>query len=265
MAEVSAEQSCLALPVYSCRIPHIIAHRNWVRSIAKRYGFPERRTTVIALGNTPDAPNAADLPRPAHSDASPLLVTVGGVAHTKGQHDAIVAVSELRNWYPGILYQIIGEIRDPSYLRSLVALIAKLKLQPHVQILQKLSREEKELAVATADVYLQPSHEEGFCLAFLEAASVVSRIVATDAGTMRLVCGSDPGARNVPIQNPMALAAAARSLLMAELPTDLLAARRRRLGVEFGWEQYTVAHENLYQSIFGRMSPKIHELASINR
>jgi glycosyltransferase involved in cell wall biosynthesis len=178
---------------------------------------------------------------------------MGGVAHTKGQHDALAAIASLRHDFPALQYQIIGELRDRSYLRFLERSLDRLHLREHVRITPNLPDDAKNEALRGADLYVQPSHEEGFCLAYIEASAVVPRLVGTDTGAIGLVGAGDPGARTVPPRRPSQLADAMRELLGVTLPGDLMAQRAARLAARFSWTQYLDAHEALYREVISEL------------
>jgi glycosyltransferase involved in cell wall biosynthesis len=226
-------------------MPQVVVHSDCVRQVVTRYGFPAERISLIPLGY--DATNAPrhDGIRTAFPDG-PRLVTTGGIAHTKGYHDAIAAVAQLRPEFPDLRYQIIGEVRDASYIAHLQALAQRLGVADCVQITPDLPHEDKERALQGADVYLQPSHEEGFCLAYIEAAAVVPRLVGADTGAIGLISADDPGARVVPVRQPSSLAGAVRELLQSPLPADLMASRATRLCQRFAWSTYLDRHEQLH-------------------
>jgi colanic acid/amylovoran biosynthesis glycosyltransferase len=182
----------------------------------------------------------------AKSEGPLCLLTIGGIAHTKGYHDALVALAELRRVFPKIEYKIIGEMRDPSYARFLEAMIRKLELRGSVRIFANASNAEKDEALRRSDVYLQPSHEEGFCLAYIEAASRVPLLVGTDTGAIRLISANDVGARVVPVGQPSRIADAVRELSAISPPPNLLLQRRARLASKFSWSNYLDSHESLY-------------------
>ena len=234
-------------------MPQVVVHSDWVRQVVTRYGFPAERISLIPLGY--EATNAPrhDGIRTAFPDG-PRLVTTGGIAHTKGYHDAIAAVAELRPEFPDLRYQIIGEVRDASYIAYLRALAQRLGVTDCVQITPDLPHEDKERALQGADVYVQPSHEEGFCLAYIEAAAVVPRLVGADTGAIKLISADDPGARVVPVRRPSSIAGAVRELLDAPLPPDLMALRARRLSQRFAWSTYLDTHEQLHASLATRDS-----------
>ncbi len=148
--------------------------------------------------------------------------------------------------FPGLRYQAIGEIRDHSYLAYLQALALRLKISAHVDITPDLSHPEKVAALARCSVYVQPSHEEGFCLAYAEAAAVVPRLVGTNTGAIGAMSQGDDGARVVPVRQPAAIARAVVELLGARLPADHLAERVIRLGKSFSLGGYISAHEAVY-------------------
>lgn len=232
-------------------IPEVVVHSRHMQEMAVRYGQRRDRMSIIPLGHAALA--AATAPRSSRAiGTAPRLVTVGGLAHTKGLHDMVIAVEKLRNDFPDLTYRIIGEMRDASYVSYLRALIDRLSLQGHVQIEQELSDGEKLAALQAADVYVQPSHEEGFCLSYIEAATIVPRLVGADTGAIAAISADDSGARVVPVADPAALAAQVRALLRSDLPGDLAQRRIERLDRTFAWESYLDAHEALYARLIGR-------------
>jgi glycosyltransferase involved in cell wall biosynthesis len=225
-------------------VPQVVVHSETMRRVVIRYGQPAARTLLIPLGCDPAIPVHHD--RLAVGPA-PRIVTMGGLAHSKGHHDALVAIASLRRQARGLCYQIIGEVRDASYRRYLEALKDKLGVRDCVRITPNLPHDEKQRVLAGADLYLQPSHEEGFCLAYIEAAGIVPRLVGTDTGAIRAIGAGDDGARTVPVRRPDLLEAAMRDLLAATLPVDLMAGRAARLATRFAWSRYIDAHEGLYR------------------
>ncbi|HEV7913225.1 MAG TPA: glycosyltransferase family 4 protein [Albitalea sp.] len=230
-------------------MPQVIVHSEGMQTLVTRYGFPASQVALVPLGCEPPPPRRDAGMRAVR--AEPRIVTMGGIAHTKGQHDAVLAMAELRRHFPGLQYQIIGEVRDLSYLRFVERSIEALGLDDKVSITPNLPHDEKEQALQEADLYLQPSHEEGFCLAYIEAAGIVPRLVGADTGAIRLIGADDEGARTVPAMQPARLAAAMRELLQATLPDDLMARRAARLATRFSWAQYLDAHEALYWQAMG--------------
>jgi glycosyltransferase involved in cell wall biosynthesis len=226
-------------------ISHAVVHSDYLEDIIRRYGQPMNRVSLIPLGY--EAVENVNCSSHVATSGGPLcLLTIGGIAHTKGYHDALVALAELRRTFPKIEYNIIGEMRDPSYARFLEAMIRKLELSGSVRIFVNASDAEKDKALRRSDVYLQPSHEEGFCLAYIEAASIVPLLVGTDTGAIRLISANDVGARVVPVGQPSRIADAVCELSAISPPRDLLLQRRARLASKFSWSKYLDNHESMY-------------------
>jgi glycosyltransferase involved in cell wall biosynthesis len=241
-------------------LPHVVVHSEATRGVVLRYGQPPAQLSLIPLG-CDTLPLRADGEVPPAGPA-PRILTMAGLAHTKGQHDAIAAVATLRGAFPHLTYRIVGEVRDASYQRHLQALVERHGLADCVRITANLPHDEKERALREADLYLQPSHEEGFCLAYIEAAGLVPRLVGTDTGAIRAIGAGDAGARTVPVRAPRELANAMLELLAATLPADLMARRATRLAALFAWNRYLTAHEALYRRLAGMNDGRVVRLAA---
>jgi glycosyltransferase involved in cell wall biosynthesis len=235
-------------------VPTIVTHSRWVSDVVCRYGFPSARTREILIGIDAGIESIHRLDI-TPSLGFPRIVTVGGIAHTKGQHDAVRAISSLLSDFPNLSYQIIGEVRDPSYLTYLRSLIDRVQLSGHVSIGTNVDEQSKQHALRSADLYVQPSHEEGFCLAYIEAASKVPRLIGTDTGAIRQVSQGDEGMQVVPPRAPLALASAIRALLRKPLSAGLMSWRVERLALDFSWKGYLDEHETLYHQLVSASVP----------
>jgi colanic acid/amylovoran biosynthesis glycosyltransferase len=192
--------------------------------------------------------NATHTPRLVGSQ--PLrLATIGGIAHTKGYHDALKALADVRHTIKNFEYTIIGEPRDESYTRYLRKLIERFHFENSVRFLLNATDAEKNEVLRQTDIYLQPSHEEGFCLSYIEAASIVPLLIGTDTGAIRSISANDVGARVVAGRQPKQIAEAIRQLSTISQPVDLLSQRRTRLANEFSWSNHARDHERLYKRL----------------
>jgi glycosyltransferase involved in cell wall biosynthesis len=229
-------------------IPHAIVHSHFVEDIIIRYGQPRNCTSLILLGYEV-AKNEVRSARHVGLKQLLHLVTIGGIAHTKGHHDALMALASLRPVIPNFQYDIIGEVRDQSYVWYLETMIKSLGLGNSVRFLIDATAAEKDESLRRADIYLQPSHEEGFCLAYIEAASIVPLLVGTDTGAIKLISANDIGARVVPARQPSRIADAVRELCAISLPRDFMLQRQERLTSHFSWAKHIEAHELLYRRL----------------
>ena len=224
-----------------------IVHSEQVYSAAKGCGAPDSALELIALGA-----DVSGAPMAAHrtvKPGAPRILTVAGMAHTKGLHDALDAVAALRRDFPGLRYDMVGEVRDASYLRFLQARIGSLKLAGHVHLHHGASEALKGELTQQADLYIQPSHEEGFCLAFIEGAHGVPRLVGTATGAIAAICADDSFSACVPARQAGLLAEAMGRLLRQQPSQEQLAARHQRLLTQFSWARYLDEHERVYQRL----------------
>lgn len=228
-------------------IPCIIAHSRYVQNIVENYGYQTGKSRLIPLGfKRGESATHAAL---RTLSSSPKFLTVSGIAHTKGQHDAILAMANLKHVFPNFTYQLIGEVRDNSYLQFLNKLIDQKGLSKHIKITPNLDETSKQSALQQTDFYLQPSHEEGFCLSYIEAAGIVPRLIGTDTGAIALISADDLGMQVVSPKSPTEIADSIRKLAATTLPEDLLITRNLRLEKQFSWESYLDQHEQLYKEL----------------
>lgn len=106
----------------------------------------------------------------------PLIVCVARLEKEKGIDILLKAFSLL---HVSAHLRLIGDGSERTHLEQLVK---QLKLDDRVTFVGKQSREEIRQAFATAGVYVQPSHFEGWGMAVVEAAAAGLPIVMTDVG-----------------------------------------------------------------------------------
>lgn len=235
---------------YVCRrvaVPKVVVHSEVVRKIAVSYGVSRDRIELIPLffRAAVQPPGA----RAVQADSTaPMLLTVGGITHTKGQRDVVVALAALGEEFPDLTYRMVGEVRDSSYLADLRRLAERLGVAERVVLSSNVDAKTLAELRGRADLYVQPSHEEGFCLAYAEAAACIPRLVGTETGAIAEMSRDDPGATVVPVRNPKALAVAIAAQLRRPPTEDALASRCRRLEERFAFDAYLAAHEALYRA-----------------
>ena len=229
-------------------IPCVIAHSRFVQNIVEKYGYQKGKSRLIPLGFKQDE-SVTHVATVRALSSNPKFLTVGGIAHTKGQHDAILAMATLKHDFPDFTYQLIGEVRDDSYLQFLNKLIDQEGLSRHFKITPNLDEASKLSALQQADFYIQPSHEEGFCLSYILAAGIVPRLIGTDTGAIALISADDLGMQVVAPKSPTELSNAIRKLAATTLPENLFNTRNLRLESHFSWEAYLDQHEQLYTGL----------------
>jgi glycosyltransferase involved in cell wall biosynthesis len=238
-------ETWLATRLYAARVPpRVIVHSDFMKRVVAGRLYPARRVDVIPFGFEPPDPTWPS-DRLAVASA-PQLLTIGGITHSKGHHDAIEALAIVRRRHPGVRYAIMGEPRDPSYLQFLRQRAEQLDLSGSVTFVISATTEQIDAALATADLFVQPSHEEGFCLSYMEAAAQVPRLVGTRTGAIVEMSRDDPGATTVAVGDPRALADAIVGLLGAVLSPAAMSQRSSRLSARFPRNEYFALHERVY-------------------
>lgn len=141
------------------------------------------------------------------------VVSVGRLEWKKGFEYAIRAICLLKQVGISIEYRIVGE---GSERESLAYSIVQQQLQHEVILKGRLSHSETLQVMHEADIYLQPSVQEGFCNALIEAQATGLLCIATNAeGLSENVINEESG-WIVPKVNPHALAKKIQEVI--ELP-----------------------------------------------
>lgn len=124
---------------------------------------------------------AHDLPiKSTYEFQNPLqLVTVARLTWIKGLPYALQAVAQLKAAGIPVHYTIVGDGPDREYL---LHEIHELQLTHEVTLLGKLDHSKTLERIQLADIYLQPSLNEGFCNAVLEAQAIGCLCVASRVG-----------------------------------------------------------------------------------
>jgi len=236
----------------------VICHSKTVEKRLQAMGCPPDKISEIPfgseIGHVSEGSSSAASLFPA--DAWPKIMTVAGLAHHKGQLDGIRLIHRLAPDFPRIAYRIVGTCRDSRFRAQLRHEIEKLGLRSQVQILEDVKDPEKFATMREADLYLQPSREEGFCIAFMEAAMFCPRLLGTDTGAISAMASGDAAARVVQPGDINALAQAARELLKIDNAAQMLLRRRQELPQRHSWESYLDQHEAVYSRVLEGRAPQ---------
>ncbi|MBV9465722.1 MAG: glycosyltransferase, partial [Solirubrobacterales bacterium] len=118
-----------------------------------------RATRVVHLG--------AELPAaPPVRPALPTLVTVGNLIVRKRHRDVISALSLLLGRHPDLRYVIVGDGPERERLQQLAG---SLGLSDRVELRRALPPAEAIRAAQSASLFVLPSTEEAFGVAYIEA------------------------------------------------------------------------------------------------
>jgi glycosyltransferase involved in cell wall biosynthesis len=135
-------------------------------------------TRVVHLGS--DLPESVVPPPPV-----PTLVTVSNLVARKRHADVLDALATVRLRHPDIRYMIVGDGPERERLRRQ---IAELGLEHNVLLLGKLSHERALRVAREATLFVMPSVDEAFGVAYVEAMA---------GGVPAIGCAGEPGPQEI--------------------------------------------------------------------
>ena len=169
-------------------VDHIVANSNFTKKLAIDLGIQEQKITVINPGVDP----VSEIPKKDLNKAEEILkgkkqrlITVSRFEKRKNHEKVIMAIRNLKEVYPDIIYICIGRGDDEENLKKLVI---ELKLEEQVVFLKDIPNDFKNALVAKSNIFIMPSiiHKnsvEGFGIAFVEAAQLgIPSIGGKDGG-----------------------------------------------------------------------------------
>ncbi|MFS0688580.1 glycosyltransferase [Sporosarcina sp. 179-K 8C2 HS] len=176
--------------------------------VITKFGVKEEHVHVMSMGvNTEifqpmpkeEARKQLDIPQ-----NEKLLLFVGNMIEAKGVLELVDAFDIVRKDHPEAALHLIGSSKDERFMETL----AKRMLSKDVRISHQEPLPQKEVAkwIAAADVFVLPSHHEGFGLVALEAMAVGTTVVGTDVGGLSFLLNNGAGILVEP-KNPESLAA----------------------------------------------------------
>ncbi|MGI8904292.1 MAG: glycosyltransferase [Solirubrobacteraceae bacterium] len=186
-------------------------------------------TRVIHLGT--EIP-----PTPPPRPKAPTLVTVANLVARKRQADVISAVALLGRLHPELRYVIVGDGPERERLR---ALAVTLGVERRVELRGQLSQSDAIAAAQSATLFVLPSVDEAFGVAYVEAmAAGVPAIGCHGEDGPREIAAMGAGIALVEPRNPPALARRIDELLRD--PAALRAMEQQARATvrrDFTWER----------------------------
>jgi glycosyltransferase involved in cell wall biosynthesis len=189
-----------------------------------------RRTAVVHLGT--DLPETAA----ARSDPRPTLVTVGHLVARKRHADVLHALATLAPAHEALRYVIVG---DGPEREPLQALAADLNIAERVDFTGQLPPEQARAQARQADLFVLPSVDEAFGVAYVEAmAGGVPAIGCTNEDGPAEIAAAGEGLVQVPPRDPAQLAGTIDRLLKdPQARAHLQAQARATVERAFTWER----------------------------
>ncbi len=153
--------------------------------------------------------------------------------------------------------------RDDGLGPTLAELARGLRLDGNIRLLG--SRADIPALLASADIGILCSHEEGFSNAILEGMAAGLPMVVTDVGGNAEAVVDQETGFVVPAHDPAALGAAILALASnAELRKKLGKAARRRVETHFSLEQCVERYDALYRDLIREIRIPKHKQSNSN-
>lgn len=200
-----------------CR--HVIVTSPATARRLKELGISHQAITVVEPGVTVPPGNHTAGWRRARTASPVRLLAVGALVPRKGQDVLIRALSGLRS-VPWQL-DVVGPPRDPQFAALLRGLISAHRMEERIRLTGEVADSRLDALYRAADVFVLPSHHEGYGIAFAEAVAHGLPVIATAAGA-----AGETVPRHAGILVPPGDVAALRRVL-CQVCTDPY--RRRRL------------------------------------
>ena len=166
----------------------IIANSEYTKNLAISNGINENKITVINPGVSPPKELNKESIRKVESllkVKSPRLITVSRFDKRKNHTKILMALRNLKQMYPDIVYICIGYGEEERNIKDLVK---ELDLSSQVMFFKEISEDLKNALIAKSNIFVMPSiiHKtsvEGFGIAYVEAAQYgVASLGGKDGG-----------------------------------------------------------------------------------
>jgi len=183
------------------------------------------------------------------STEAPMAVCVSNFFDYKGHVDLVEAMTMVMRNFPDATYVLIG--RDAGCLEDTRALARDHGVLSRLRFVGP--RADVPDFLRAADLFVHPSHQEGFSNAILEAMAAGLPVVACDVGGNPEAVVEGETGRLVPPRNPERLAAAIEDLLKDEGKRRAMGeAGRRRAEERFSLGRMITEVEAMYDSLAPR-------------
>ena len=180
-------------------INQVVANSEYTKNLAVEIGIDENKIIVINPGVFPAKEIDKSLIKEADNllkNKNPRLITVSRFDKRKNHEKVIMALRNLKQIYPNIIYICVGYGEEEENIKKLVN---ELDLNEQVIFLKNITNELKNALVAQSNVFVMPSiiykkSVEGFGIAYVEAAQYgIPSIGGKDGGASDAIKDKETG------------------------------------------------------------------------
>ena len=169
----------------------IVCHSNFTKNLVKNLGVKSKKIFISFP--------AIDASKNKKTDKTPskfnkeilsnkkVILTIGRLIERKGIDNTIKALKNVINFFPNIIYLVVG---DGPHKAKLEELTNNLELNEYVKFVGFIPEEEKESYYSITDIFIMPARElengdaEGFGIVFLEANYYEVPVIGGKSGGM---------------------------------------------------------------------------------
>ena len=156
-------------------VEKVIANSEYTKNLAINCGVNKEKIVVINPGTDPAEElnkKFLDKVESLLKVKSPRLITISRFDKRKNHEKVIMALRNLKQIYPDIVYICVGHGDEEENIKKLVK---ELDLEGQVMFFKDISNELKNTLVAKSNIFVMPSiiykkSVEGFGIAYVEAA-----------------------------------------------------------------------------------------------
>ena len=180
-------------------VERVIANSEFTKNLAIDNGVNKDKIIVINPGiNFAEEPNKKSLEKVESllKIKTPRLITVSRFDKRKNHEKVIMALRNLKQIYPDIVYICVGYGDEENNIKRLVK---ELDLNSQVMFFKDISEDLKNSLIAKSDIFVMPSiisksSVEGFGIAYLEAAQYgVPSLGGKDGGASDAIINNETG------------------------------------------------------------------------
>ncbi len=177
----------------------VVANSEYTKNLAMEIGIDENKIIVINPGVFP----AKEIDKSSIKEAenllknkNPRLITVSRFDKRKNHEKVIMALRNLKQIYPNIVYTCIGYGEEEENVKKLTN---ELELNEQVIFLKNIPQDLKNALVSKSNLFVMPSiiHKtsvEGFGIAYVEAAQYgIPSIGGKDGGASDAIKNNETG------------------------------------------------------------------------
>ncbi|MDH4330661.1 MAG: glycosyltransferase family 4 protein [Candidatus Moranbacteria bacterium] len=202
---------------------------------------PEQEISVIYNG----VDTEKFKPEFSKRDQDKILITMGGtrITHRKGIKHLIEAIDLLKDKYPDVVMEVMGEGNAKKELEDQVD---ELGLNDRVKFWGVTSKKEMPTCYQRADIFVLASFNEGMSNAMLEALAAGLPIVSTRTGGAEELLGDGENGYFIEKKNSKDLAEKLEKIISDKELRLQMGQKSREKALEMSWEKVAQKYDELY-------------------